>query len=88
MSEYEAKQIYFPTLKAMNTKIFQEVKAYGRYDTDYHWFNLPHHLEFKQNIQVTIYWKAMHLPSSSVLNQPLCTLCDSTDRVSDKILLA
>ena len=55
MSEYEAKQIYFPTLKAMNTKNFQEVKPYGRYDTDYHWFNLPHHLEFKQNIQVTIY---------------------------------
>ena len=42
-------------MKALNTKNVQEVKPTGRYETDYHWFNYPHHLEFKQNIQVTIF---------------------------------
>ena len=35
MGESEARQIYFPTLKALNAKNVQEVKPYGRYDTGY-----------------------------------------------------
>ena len=35
VGESEARQIYFPTLKALNAKNVQEVKPYGRYDTGY-----------------------------------------------------
>ena len=52
ISDSEAKQIYFPIIRALNTKDVKEVKPSGRNEADYHWFRFPHYQEFKQYLQV------------------------------------
>ena len=56
MTEDDAKEIFAPTLKVLNVQhLIKETKCGGQ-DSEYFWFNLPHHhLELQQELKVTIY---------------------------------
>ena len=55
MSTLEEKSIYFPTLKVLNAKDQKKRAAYGPRGDRYYWFANPHHLEYREEMQVKIF---------------------------------
>ena len=56
VTDEDDDKMFFPTLRFHNEKAFKiKSKFSPNQDEFYYWLNYPHNLEFRQQIQVTIY---------------------------------
>ena len=55
MNGGDPNDIFSPNLNVLNAQELNKAKQFGSTDSDYFWFNLPHHLELQQELKVTIY---------------------------------